>query len=210
MALVSINYRLSTDSIWPAQMHDIFTAIRCIRQKSSVFGIDSSRVGVMGSSAGAHLTLITAVTLDSNLLGPSLGCRGRKSDVKAALSLFGPTDFFLIPAQNRLNGCPPQDSTAGQNLKTLLGLEHTNTAADSAAIAAIAPVNVIKKVPPLMMWNGDRDCHVPYQQMAVMKAAYSLKGGTAQTNVAVGSGHAIVNPAMTDSMAHWMYSILSH
>jgi hypothetical protein len=62
-----------------------------------------------------------------------------------------------------------------------------------------------------MMWNGDLDCNVPYQQMATMKAAIAARGGTqVQTNIAVGYGHSILNATLEDSMSKFLYSILSH
>ena len=44
-----INYRLSTDSVWPAQIEDCKTAIRFLKANASTYNIDVCRFGVMGN-----------------------------------------------------------------------------------------------------------------------------------------------------------------
>jgi len=51
-AVASIDYRLTGQAIWPAQIQDCKAAIRFLRASAGTFGVDPNRIGVMGSSAG--------------------------------------------------------------------------------------------------------------------------------------------------------------
>src|SRR5262245_39122988 len=61
-AMASIDYRLSGEATFPAQVHDVKAAIRWIRAHAEVYGLDSQRLGLWGSSAGAHLGALVALT----------------------------------------------------------------------------------------------------------------------------------------------------
>jgi len=50
-----LKYRLAPRYRHPAMLEDARRAMRVIRQRAKEFGIDASRVGVMGFSAGGHL-----------------------------------------------------------------------------------------------------------------------------------------------------------
>ncbi|EGQ20520.1 hypothetical protein HMPREF9372_3543 [Sporosarcina newyorkensis 2681] len=54
---MAINYRLATEkySIWPGVMNDIQAAVNWLVSKSSDWGIEPQRIGLIGDSAGAYL-----------------------------------------------------------------------------------------------------------------------------------------------------------
>jgi acetyl esterase/lipase len=54
-AIASVDYRLSTQAPFPAQVHDIKAAIRFLRANSERFHINTKRMALFGSSAGGHL-----------------------------------------------------------------------------------------------------------------------------------------------------------
>jgi acetyl esterase/lipase len=56
-AAASIDYRLSQDATWPAQIEDCKAAIRWLRAHSREYGIDANHIGVWGASAGGQLEL---------------------------------------------------------------------------------------------------------------------------------------------------------
>ncbi len=61
---VSINYRLSSEAIFPAQAHDAKAAVRWLRAHASEYGVDPDRVGVWGHSAGGHLAALLGTSAD--------------------------------------------------------------------------------------------------------------------------------------------------
>ena len=56
--IVGINYRLSQDSIFPAQIYDCKTAIRFLKTHASTYLIDTCNIGITGTSAGGHLVAL--------------------------------------------------------------------------------------------------------------------------------------------------------
>ena len=59
-AMASIDYRLSREAVFPAQLHDVRAAIRWLRGNAARFGIDADRIGLWGASAGGHLAVWAA------------------------------------------------------------------------------------------------------------------------------------------------------
>ena len=55
-AVASVNYRYSTQAIWPAQLDDLRDAFAFLRSKADEFHFDASRVASFGPSAGGHLS----------------------------------------------------------------------------------------------------------------------------------------------------------
>lgn len=62
IACFVVPYRLGSDgNRHPAMLEDALSAIETIRTRADEFGIDPDKLGIMGSSAGGHLTAHTAV-----------------------------------------------------------------------------------------------------------------------------------------------------
>lgn len=62
IAALVLQYRLGRDGYrHPAMLQDVSRAVRYVRAKAGEWGLDGTRIGVMGSSAGGHLasTLLT-------------------------------------------------------------------------------------------------------------------------------------------------------
>jgi acetyl esterase/lipase len=57
---VCSNYRLTDVAPAPAQLHDVFSAIRFLRENADYYGIDPEKIGVTGSSAGGYLAVMAA------------------------------------------------------------------------------------------------------------------------------------------------------
>ncbi len=59
--VASIEYRFSGEAPFPAQLEDLQAALRFLRANAERLGIDGTRVGLWGMSAGAHLAALNAV-----------------------------------------------------------------------------------------------------------------------------------------------------
>jgi acetyl esterase/lipase len=101
-ALASINYRLSQEAVFPAQIEDCKAAIRFLRAKSAEYEIDPARIGVFGSSAGGHLVALLGVSADKKEweVGENLN---QVSQVQAVCDWFGPTNLLTMGAQSGPN-----------------------------------------------------------------------------------------------------------
>lgn len=69
IAVVSANYRFSSDALFPAPMHDGARAVQFVRAQATRWNLNPGRIAVSGSSAGATLALWIA--LHDDLADPS-------------------------------------------------------------------------------------------------------------------------------------------
>jgi acetyl esterase/lipase len=88
-----VAYRLSTEAKYPAAIYDCKAAVRYLRAHAEELKIDPERIGVMGGSAGGHLTGLLAMTnglAEFEGDGPN---REQSSAVKAAIVMAGSQDL---------------------------------------------------------------------------------------------------------------------
>jgi acetyl esterase/lipase len=65
-AAFQCDYRLSQEAVFPAQLHDVRSALRWIKANADRWNIDPEKIGVWGMSAGGHLALLTAYSSGEN------------------------------------------------------------------------------------------------------------------------------------------------
>ncbi len=70
-AIVSVNYRLAPEFPYPAALNDCYTAITWVAQHAINLGIDPTRIGVAGSSAGGNLAAASTIR-SRDERGPSI------------------------------------------------------------------------------------------------------------------------------------------
>ncbi|NND97934.1 MAG: alpha/beta hydrolase fold domain-containing protein, partial [Pirellulaceae bacterium] len=89
----TIEYRLTGEAPFPAQIEDCKCAIRYLRAHANKYNIDPDRIAVGGSSAGGHLVALLGTSGGVKLLEGSGGWPNQSSTVQAVIDLYGPTDF---------------------------------------------------------------------------------------------------------------------
>ena len=67
-AIAAIDYRYSTEALWPAQIFDVKAALRFVKAHAGEFSLDSSRIIAWGNSAGGHLVNMLAATGHGHVL----------------------------------------------------------------------------------------------------------------------------------------------
>ena len=85
---VSANYRLQTQGLWPAQLHDVKGAIRWTRANAAKIGVDADKIVVAGYSAGGMLALMAAGTNDKPEFEGTVGSPGVSSKVNACIGVY--------------------------------------------------------------------------------------------------------------------------
>ncbi|OAI57299.1 lipase [Verrucomicrobiaceae bacterium SCGC AG-212-N21] len=158
-AIASVDYRLSPEAPFPAQVHDIKAAIRFLRAKAADYGYDATRVGILGSSAGGHLAALVGVTNGQKDLEGAVGDQLKQSsDVHCIVSLFGASNLQTILSQSTEHGLKVRVPA----LQLLLG----GTPEEKTDLAKLAsPVaHLDAKDPPLLLIHGDADPQMPPQQ----------------------------------------------
>ena len=106
-AAVSINYRLTNQEIWPAQIHDGKAAIRWVRANAEKYHLDPERIGVIGGSAGGHLVAMLGTSGGDPTLEGDVGPhKGVSSKVVCVVDQFGPSDFLAMGGNHDSAGSP--------------------------------------------------------------------------------------------------------
>lgn len=184
-ALASINYRLSNEAIFPAQIQDCKAAIRFLRAHAEEHGIDPARVGVFGASAGGHLVALLGVAGDKKEweAGENLS---QSSQVQAVCDWFGPTDLSTMAAQSR-PGSPIQHDAPDSPESRLIGT--TVPEAPEKASAASPITYVTADDAPMLIVHGDQDPIVPVEQSKTFQAALEKAGVKAKLHIVKGGGH---------------------
>lgn len=166
-ALASINYRLSGEALFPAQIQDVKAAVRWLRANAERCQIDATRIGAWGASAGGHLVSLLATSGGATELeGAELGCAAQSSRIQAVVSWYAPIDFLSMDAQFLEDAnCGPAAAT--HNLPNspeseLLGAP-IQTIPD--LVSKTNPITFAQQdAPPFLIEHGTGDCVIPAQQ----------------------------------------------
>ncbi len=160
-AAVTINYRLSGEAIWPAQIHDCKAAIRWVRANAAKYHCDPDRIGAIGGSAGGHLVAMLGTSGGVESLEGDIGpYQGTDSRVQCVVDQFGPTDLLAMGGSHD-DARSPEAELIGGALQ-----EHKELA------KAASPITYVSHhTPPLLIIHGDNDPHVPFNQSEILYAA---------------------------------------
>ena len=90
-ATATVSYRLKKDSIYPAAIEDVLDGIDFLYQNGETYGYDTSRVALVGGSAGAHLAMLAGYNWKNRQI----------HKVKAVVDIYGPVDLTTPYAQNQ-------------------------------------------------------------------------------------------------------------
>jgi acetyl esterase/lipase len=184
IAVVRPNYRLTGTDQWPAQAEDCLAAIVHLQREGAALGLDPSRMVLLGHSAGAFLSVSTALSLVEVGLPP-----------KGVVSLYGPMDFSTMDADlAALGRTPVMGATDAPDSpeSRLLGFPVGD---DRAAARAIGPVGRLDRLreplPPILIRHGDADPMVADLQAKRLRDAWAAADPRATIDYALvpGAGH---------------------
>lgn len=164
-ALVSIDYRLTPEAPWPAQIYDCKAAIRFLRTHGNQYHLDTERIGVWGNSAGGLLAAMVATTGDRpEYEDRSMGNPEPSSAVQAACVWYG---IYDIPQfQSHWTRILKPDEAPEKEDYDALGAMLNNPAYDKERLATMASAScqVHNHMPPMLLFHGTGDHVVPYLQ----------------------------------------------
>jgi len=149
----TINYRLAPKNRYPACVEDVETAIRWVKAHAKEYKVDTSRIALIGESAGGQLVSL-------------VGARGTgKTKVAAVVPFYAPHDLEGQAAAKGL----------GQSLSSLFGVTEINDATTKMLREASTNTYIKHGMPPYLLIHGTNDEQVPYDLsvrfLAQMKAA---------------------------------------
>jgi acetyl esterase/lipase len=210
-AMASIEYRLSGEAIFPAQIHDVKAAIRWIRCHAGEYGLDPERIGLWGSSAGGHLAALAGTTSSGVLEDFELGCAEFSSEVQAVVDGYGPTDFLQMDTYSHSENISRDPETARLNPPQLhVSMDSPESQLLGAPIQSVPhlvreanPISYVSNTaPPFLIMHGLSDSAVPAHQSELLYDALIAKGNDATLCLIEGLGHAFFNNNQLDDHRH--------
>lgn len=228
ITVVSVEYRLSGQAIFPAQIQDVKGAVRFLRANAATYNIDPNRIGAWGSSAGGHLTALLATSGGvSELEGATGGNLAFSSTIQAGADYFGPTDIINInldvttPPGSGINHDAPDSpesrligfSGTGQGIGVLRANLSNPTAPfpEKAHLASLVnPItHVTSNDPPMYIGHGDSDTSVPNFQSTRLKNALDSAGVPATLRIVPGAGHGALGSTTDAEAADFLVATLT-
>lgn len=96
-AVMSVDYRKSSEAIFPVALSDVKASVRWAKANSDKYGFDRNNITIWGESAGAYLADMTALTPNvSELNGDADENINYSSNVKNLVSFYAPVEFYTI------------------------------------------------------------------------------------------------------------------
>ncbi len=166
-AVVSVDYRKSADAVFPAALADVKAAVRFVRASADTYGFDGEHIAVWGESAGAYLSLMTALTPEVETLDGDVADNAEESSaVTALVDFYGPVEFFTMQREAEALGNSVNTDSEGSFESKFIGKA---VAADEETTCTTYWETYREALPEdftLKAWIqvGDSDQRVPYTQ----------------------------------------------
>lgn len=145
-AVANVAYRLVDVAPAPAAIQDVRCALIYIYRNAKALNIDTSKIVILGGSAGGHLALMAGLLGNNNSFDKN--CEPVDNvKVAAIIDKYGISDLTPLAYWKSANNW----------------LSINNT--DSDFVKAVSPINYVSKnSPPIFIAHGDADPVVPYMQ----------------------------------------------
>lgn len=184
IAVAAINYRLSQEAVYPAQIHDCKAAVRFLRANAAKYNLDASKIGVWGMSSGGHLAALMGTTNGLKDFEGEEGNLDQSSDVQAVCDWCGITDMMQVS--------PSTWQAKDSVYQRLFGgtLEKKKDEARQASPV----VHVSEKTPPFLIMHGDKDKTVPLEQSTKFLDVLKTNQVPAQFILVEGKDHFFFEP----------------
>ena len=177
-AIACINYRYSTEAIFPAQIHDAKAAVRWLKANAKEYNLDPDRFAAWGASAGGHLSLLLGTSEGVASLEGDLGNSDYSSSVKAVCSFYAPTDFTLVKPAFTADISEQKNWQQYKEVPWYLYTVVTTLLLGGAVTENIElarsanPITYLdSQDPPVMIIHGEQDKIVPVNQSDILVEA---------------------------------------
>lgn len=185
IAVLSLDFRMPPAARYPVTVTDVAAGLRWLRTRSTDLGTVSERVGLLGTSSGGHLALLTALRPhDPRYAGPA---RGGEPEIAV--------DFAVL-------GWPVSDPLARYRMvrergDSRLADAHHAFWADEAEMAEGSPFDIVSRgdaqnLPALLILQGTNDDNLTPDMQQRFVDAYRARGGRVELAIFEGQPHGFV------------------
>lgn len=159
-AVWAISYRHAPRYRFPAQIEDVRSALRFIRDYASEYDTDPNRVALLGRSAGGHLAMLA-------------GYESSDLPIRAVVSYYSPIDL----AKGYYDPPSPDPINVRAVLKTFIGGDPQQF---PEQYKQASPIHVVQpNLPPSLLVYGGQDHLVKVKFGRAMRQKLQSKGNTA-------------------------------
>lgn len=176
----SIEYRNSSEALWPAQINDCKAAIRWLRASAPKYHLNPDRFAALGTSAGGHLAAMLGTSGGVAALEGKLGDHlDVSSKVNCVVDQFGPVDLLALYGGYSMGTGSPEAKLIGGAIG-----ENVEAARSASPITYVAADN-----PPFLIVHGTSNPGVNISQSEHLYAALKKAGVDATFIHVIGGGH---------------------
>jgi acetyl esterase/lipase len=182
IAVASVDYRLSGEATFPAQLHDAKAAVRWLRARAGDLAVDPARIAAWGESAGGHLAALLGLTADDAALEGEVGIAGTSSRVSTVVAWYAPTDLLGFAAD--VDADPLDPATREAQLLGAPAPSVPELAAQASPVTHVSP-----GAPPFLLLHGEADRFVPFVQSVRLHTALVDAGAEAEIDLYEDADH---------------------
>jgi acetyl esterase/lipase len=180
----TVGYRFAPKHRFPAQIEDVKCAVRYLRSNAEKYGIDKERIGAVGFSAGAHLSMMLGTMDKEDGLEGEGGCPDQPSKVNCVVAWFGPTDLTTKDWPEASRKLVEQFVGGTREEK-------------EDAFRKASPITYVNAGDaPTLIIHGTKDRLVPYAQAFSMIDALHKAGVPGRLDMIVGADHGWGQPEL--------------
>ena len=191
-AVVSPNYTLSRDAMFPIQVYEIKAAVRYIRNHAAEYDLDPARIALKGESAGSHLGSVAALSTGAGMFEDIPFGEAGDSSVSCMIALYCPANLGSTPEQFAVLGLDPWVKEAGQEDSPEAVLLGGALDRVPRMVALADPGEYVNPdAPAFLFYHGDDDRVVPYIQSMDLAVRLTKQIGSEKTiyRLIHGAGH---------------------
>lgn len=197
ISIISINYRLTGQAPYPAQVDDCTRAVQFVRTKAKQWNINPDRIALMGTSAGGNLSLWVGLHDDRRKPDSPDPVERRSSRVSCIVDYYAPVDFRdwqrLLVLDDSLKLLKKDDELRPVFMK-LFGRKPEDLASSvpGAMVEEASPIlYVTSDDPPVLTVCGTGD-KVYYQALALIRKL-NREGVESESCLLPGGNHGLSN-----------------
>ena len=161
---VGVEYRLSGEAKWPAQLEDCRLAVRWLRAQGEAYHVNPGRIACWGHSTGGHLASCLGTMSKESRYEGNGGHSGVSSEVQAVVNYCGPVDLST--------GSYDPNRSAGEDPSPVLAELFGTTYSENKSLwEEASPFLHVRDAVPHLLIHGDADQVVPLAQSQRFAAA---------------------------------------
>lgn len=163
-AVASVDYRWSTQAVFPAQILDCNRAISYLYDNAVKYNFDTKRFAVLGWSAGGHLASLVGLSKNNDIPAFFMPGTSKLFSFRCVVDFYGPAELILFPGAN--------DAKSPEAI--LIGASPLDR--PDLAKAASPVTYVDKNDPPFLIIHGEKDELVSPNQSKLLKSWLNIAG----------------------------------